>query len=85
MSYPQVINEVAGAINAVINVIAVSVIKVLPVLVVMLIGLAAIDVFVGALLESDAQKETPFLSDSHSAEIQLSSNATLDATAASQE
>ncbi len=85
MSYPQVISEVAGAINAVINVIAGSVLKVLPVLLVMLLGLAAIDVFVGTLLEGNARPETPFLSESQQAEIKLSSNDTVDVASVPQE
>lgn len=94
MSYPQVVNEVASAINAVIHVIVVSVAKVLPVLAVMIIGLAAIDVFVGDVSEvtafkgeafkGDAQPE-PFLSDAHQAEIQLSSNTSVDTAAVNQE
>lgn len=74
MSYPQVINEVAGAINAVISVIASSVFKVLPVLLVMLMVMAAIDVFVGTLFEGETHTETPFVSGNPPAEIHLSSN-----------
>lgn len=80
MSYPQVINEIAGAIHSVINVITGSVLKVLPVLMVIVIGLAAVDVFVGALFDGEVQTETPILSGSHPAEIQLSSNVTVDTT-----
>jgi hypothetical protein len=76
MSYPQVINEVAGAINAVISVIASSVFKVLPVLLVLLMVMAAIDVFVGTLFEGEARTETPFVSGNPRAEIHLSSNVT---------
>lgn len=72
MSTPQVINEVATAINEVISVIAGSVLKVLPVFVLMLMGLAVLDVFLGGLFEDDAKNQTPFLSDHSESEIQHS-------------
>ena len=85
MSYPQVINEVAGAINAVINVIAGSVLKVLPILLLILIGFASLDIFFGTLLEGKSQTERPFLTKNHPAEMQLSSNETVETTAVNQE
>ncbi|HSI27666.1 MAG: hypothetical protein ACAH05_08160 [Methylophilus sp.] len=74
MSYPAVINEVASAINGVINVIAWSVLKVLPVLVAMLIGLIAVDMVIGSMFDDESKKESPFLSETSQAEMQLTSN-----------
>ena len=79
MSYPHVINEVASAVNSVINVIAWSVLKVLPVLVAMLIGLIAIDMLIGSVVESDTPTASPFLSSNSQADIQLTANASRDA------
>ncbi len=74
MSYPAVINEVASAINGVINVIAWSVLKVLPVLVAVLIGLIAVDMVIGSMFDDESKKESPFLSETSQAEMQLTSN-----------
>ena len=85
MTTLQVINEVVSVISAVISVIARSVLKVLPVLVVMLIGLAAMDVFVGAVFEEEAHTEMPFLSDREPSEIQLGSTVAVNRRAVSPE
>lgn len=85
MSYPTVINEVVSAINGVINVIALSVLKVLPVLVAMLLGLIAIDMVIGSMFGDDAQTESPFLSETSQAEIQLTSNEQVNLSSAAAE
>ncbi|MGP1717055.1 MAG: hypothetical protein ACTS9Y_07745 [Methylophilus sp.] len=74
MPYSTVINEVASAINGVINVIAWSVLKVLPVLIAILIGLIAIDMLIGSMFGNQTQTESPFLSETSQTEIQLTSN-----------
>lgn len=76
MSYPHVINEVASAVNSVINVIAWSVLKVLPVLVAMLIGLIAINMLIGSVVETEAPTGSPFLSETPQTDIQLTANTT---------
>jgi hypothetical protein len=85
MSYPAVINEVASAINGVINVIAWSVLKVLPVLVAMLIGLIAVDMMMESMFEDESQTGSPFLSETSQTDIQLTSNEQINPDPASSE
>lgn len=74
MSYPHVINEVAGAINSVIVVIAWSVLKALPAILAMVIALSAVTIFIESMFGSETQPAPGFLAQPAQADLQMATN-----------
>lgn len=85
MSYPHVVNEVAGAINSVIVVIAWTVLKALPAILAMVIALSAVTIFIESMFASETQPAPGFLAQPAQTDLQMATNDAIEGSDSSSE